>query len=104
MATEGQNAGARRADRPNGVSNEMVGILTMGVAMMGVSLASWTTLHGEIADLRDDMGLLRLELRDDIGRLEDRLRAVETGLAVVDGRFAAVEVHTGSPAVAEPEP
>ena len=39
--------GSGPAARRNGISNEMVAILSMGVAILGVSLASWTTLHAE---------------------------------------------------------
>ncbi len=103
--------GSGPATRRNGISSEMVAILTMGVAILGVSLASWTTLHAEIADLRLEMraGDDRLradlqrqmdQLRSDIGavdqsvrRLDDRMRAVETRLAVV-------EAHTGAAAIA----
>ena len=123
---------ASPAARRNGISNEMVGILAMGVAMIGVSTASWATLYNEIgalrADVREDIG----HVRADIGRLEDRMRVVETGLVVVEGlltavegrltavegrltdvegrltdvegRLAAVEVHIGSMAVAEAGP
>ena len=135
-----------RAGRRNGVSNELVGILTMGVAMIGVSLASWTTLHAEIGDLRgdlhEDMDQLRSDVRSDmdrlrtdigedmdqlradihadmeqlrsdlgddvqelrsdigalgvsVGKLDERMRAVETRLAVV-------ETHTGSASAAPP--
>ena len=125
--TDGVEPGHRErgpgpAARRNGISNEMVAILTMGVAILGVSLASWTTLHAQIADLRVElradmdrlrsdlqgqMDRLRLDLqgqidqlRSDIGavdqsvlRLDDRMRAVETRLAVV-------EAHTGSAAIA----
>ena len=136
----------RRAGRRNGVSNELVGILAMGVAMIGVSLASWTTLHAEIGDLRgdlhEDMDQLRSDVRSDmdrlrtdigedmdqlradihadmeqlrsdlgddvqelrsdigalgvsVGKLDERMRAVETRLAVV-------ETHTGSASAAPP--
>ena len=102
-----------RAGRRNGVSNELVGILTMGVAMIGVSLASWTTLHAEIGDLRgdlhEDMEQLRSDVGDDVqelradigalgvsvGKLDERMRAVETRLAVV-------ETHTGSASATPP--
>ena len=117
--------------RRNGVSNELVGILAMGVAMIGVSLASWTTLHAEIGELRGDMGQLRSDMRADmdqlrsdmradmdqlrsdvgddvqelrsdigalgvsVGKLDERMRAVETRLAVV-------ETHTGSASAVSP--
>ena len=64
-----------RAGRRNGVSNELVGILAMGVAMIGVSLASWTTLHAEIGDLRGDMGQLRSDMRVDMDQLRSDLRS-----------------------------
>lgn len=110
--------GSGPAARRNGISNEMVAILSMGVAILGVSLASWTTLHAEIADLRletragddrlrADVQRQMDQVRSDIGavdqsvrRLDDRMRAVETRLAVVETRLAVVEAHTGSAAIA----
>ena len=81
--------------RRNGISNEMVGILAMGVAMIGVSTASWATLRAEIgelrADVREDIG----HLRTGIDGLADRTRAVETGLAVVATRLDGVEERLG---------
>ncbi len=64
-----------RAGRRDGVSNELVGILTMGVAMIGVSLASWTTLHAEIGGLREDMGQLRSDMRADMDQMRSDVRA-----------------------------
>ena len=60
--------------RRNGVSNELVGILAMGVTMIGVSLASWTTLHAEIGDLRGDLRVDMDQLRSDVRADMDRLR------------------------------
>ena len=85
------------AARRNGISNEMVGILAMGVAMIGVSTASWATLYNAIgelrADVREDIG----HVRADIARLDGRMRAVEMRLVVV-------EAHIGPKAVAATEP
>ena len=70
--------GSGPATRRNGISNEMVAILSMGVAILGVSLASWTTLHAEIADLRLEMRAgddrLRAELHSDMDRLRSDLQ------------------------------
>lgn len=132
------------AARRNGISNEMVAILSMGVAILGVSLASWTTLHGSIADLRvelrADMDRLRAdlrgqmeqlrsdlhrdmeqlrsdlhrdmeqlrstvandveELRSDIGALDRGVRTLDERMRGVETRLAVVEAHTGSAAIA----
>ena len=61
------------------MSPEMVAIVAVGVALAGLMLRGQ---HG--LDRRVD------ELRNDIGRLDDRLRAVETGLAEVKGQLAIV--------------
>lgn len=125
--------GTRPATRRNGISNEMVAILTMGVAILGVSLASWTTLHAEIAGLRvelhADMDRLRSDLqgqmdqlradlqgqmdrlradlqgrmdqlRADIGALDRSVRRLDDRLRAVETRLAVVEAHTGSAAIA----
>jgi len=136
--------GTRPATRRNGVSNEMVAILTMGVAILGVSLASWTTLHAEIAglrvelhadmdrlrsDLQGQMDQLRVDLqgqmhqlrvdlqgqmdqlradlqgqmdqlRADIGALDQSVRRLDDRVRAVETRLAVVEAHTGSAAIA----
>ena len=121
------------ATRRNGISNEMVAILAMGVAILGVSLASWTTLHAEIAglrvelhadmdrlrsdlqgqmdqlrvDLQGQMDQLRVDLqgqmdqlRADIGALDQSVRRLDDRLRAVETRLAVVEAHTGSAAIA----
>ena len=110
------------AARRNGISNEMVAILSMGVAILGVSLASWTTLHGNIADLRvelrADMNRLRSDLqgqmdrlrsdlqsqmdqlRSDIGAVDQSVRTLDERMRGVETRLAVVEAHTGSAAIA----
>ncbi len=61
------------------MSPEMIAIIAVGVALAGLMLRGQ---HG--LDKRID------ELRNDIARLDDRLRAVETGLAEVKGQLAFV--------------
>ena len=61
------------------MSPEMIAIIAVGVALAGLMLRGQ---HG--LDRRVD------ELRNDIARLDDRLRAVETGLAEVKGQLAIV--------------
>lgn len=61
------------------MSPEMIAIIAVGVALAGLMLRGQ---HG--LDKRID------ELRNDIARLDDRLRAVETGLAEIKGQLAIV--------------
>lgn len=58
------------------------------------------TMRGEMEALRAEIHSLRVELRADIGKLDDRLRVVETDVAAVragmvgfDARIRAVEQH-----------
>ena len=86
------------------MSGEMIAILAVGVALVGVIL---TSLKGTETRLREDMGKLesrlderinRLEsrLRDDIKQLGDRVARVEHSQAKLEGLLEGLrEAITG---------
>ena len=75
----------RTGDQPRwGVSNELIGMVAIGVALAGLMLATWGDLPAEIrqqgSELRGEIRSETRELHMAIGRLNDRLRAVEIRL------------------------
>ena len=67
-----------------GVSNELIGMLAIGVALAGLTLATWGDARAEIRQLGSEFRSEARELRVAIGRLDDRLRAVEIRLGSAD--------------------
>ena len=83
------------APQLSGMRGESIAIFGVGVAVLGVVVASWddsrayqavsrsehAEIRGEIRQLRTelkaDVDKLRTELRTDMGKLDDRLRTVE---------------------------
>lgn len=83
----------RGADQPRkGVSNELIGMLAIGVTLAGLTLATWSDVRAEIrqqgSELRSELRSETRELRMAIGRLDDRLRAVEIRLGSRDTQSA----------------
>lgn len=79
----------READQPRrGVSNELIGMLAIGVTLAGLTLATWSDVRAQIrqqgSELRSELRSEIRELRMAIGRLDDRLRAVEIRLGSTD--------------------
>ena len=75
----------RRAGRPRGgLSNELIGMSAIGVALAGLTLATWGDVHAEIRQQGSELRSETRELRMAIGRLDDRLRAVEIRLGGAD--------------------
>lgn len=79
----------RGAHQPRrGVSNELIGMLAIGVTLAGLTLATWNDVRTEIrqqgSELRSELRSETRELSMAIGRLDDRLRAVEIRLGSSD--------------------
>ena len=71
------------------MSVELIGIVTVGVALAGVIL---TATRG----LRQDLGRLEARLRDDIKQLADRMGRVEHSQAKLEGLLEGLrEAITG---------
>ena len=77
-----------------------LGLGTMMRADMGQVRADMGQVRTEMGQVRTDMNQMRQELRADIAKLDDRLRAVEidvtairTGLEGFEARLGAVERH-----------
>ena len=79
----------RPAARPR-ISNELIGMLAIGVALAGLILATSNDLRAEI---RYQISELRTEMRGAIDRLDDR--AVEIRLGKVEIRLDQVEICLG---------
>ena len=77
-------AGGRR----RGPSNELIGILAVGVALGALMLASWLDVRSEIRHQASD-------LRAAIARLDDRLRDLEVRLGSLEVRFTSLEERLG---------
>ena len=75
----------RPAARPR-ISNELIGMLAIGVALAGLILATSNDLRAEI---RHQVTELRTEIRGAIDRLDDRLGAVETRLGAANAQGAS---------------
>ena len=69
------------------MSPEMITIIAVGVALAGLVLKGQHGLGKRVDEIRKDTG----ELRKDIAGLDTRLRAVETGLAELRGRFDGMD-------------
>ena len=81
------------------MSAELIAILAVGVSVAGIALSGQRTARQDIKELRADLGKhiaeLRQEVKQDIAalrtdmdkRLDDRLRAVEHGMAKLEGRL-----------------
>ena len=69
------------------MSPEMITIIAVGVALAGLVLKGQHGLGKRVDEIRRDTG----ELRKDIAGLDTRLRAVETGLAELRGRFDGMD-------------
>ncbi len=69
------------------MSPEMIAIIAVGVALAGLVLKGQHGLGKRVDEIRRDTG----ELRKDIAGLDTPLRAVETGLAELRGRFDGMD-------------
>ncbi len=69
------------------MSPEMIAIIAVGVALAGLVLKGQHGLGKRVDEIRRDTG----EVRKDIAGLDTRLRAVETGLAELRGRFDGMD-------------
>ena len=83
----------RGADQPRrGVSNELIGMLAIGVTLAGLTLASWSDVRAEIRHQTSELRSETRELREAVGRMEDRLRAA---IGRLDDRLRTVEIRFG---------
>ena len=64
------------------MSGEMIAILGVGVALAGLIL---TSSRGLRQDMREDMGKLESRLRDDIKQLAERVGRLEHSQAKLEG-------------------
>ena len=64
------------------MSGEMIAILGVGVALAGMIL---TSSRGLRQDMREDMGKLESRLRDDIKQLAERVGRLEHSQAKLEG-------------------
>ena len=62
-------------------------VLTIGTLI----LAQGSLTQARIADLQVDLAQLRTETREDLQRLDDRLRAVEVAVGKVEQRLETLE-------------
>ena len=69
------------------MSPEMITIIAVGVALAGLVLRGQHGLGKRVEELRQNID----GLRKDIAGLDTRLRAVETGLAELRGRFDGMD-------------
>ena len=75
------------------MSVELIGIVTVGVALAGLIL---TGNRGLRQDMRQDMAQLESRLRDDIKQLGDRVGRLEHGQAKLEGLLEGLrEAITG---------
>ena len=67
-----------------GLSNEMIAILAVGVMLagLGLTIGSW---------IRDDMQILRDDMRGDMQILRDEVRTVQSGLSELRERVIRIE-------------
>lgn len=70
---------------------ELIGILTVGVALAALHLTTLrglrSDLRGEIRAVRGELRAVRDELRSDIHALDDRMRTQERSTARMDGHL-----------------
>ena len=71
------------------MSAELIGILSVGVALAALLLTNIKSLRDEMRMLReetrDEMRMLREETREDMRRMETRLDALEQRMARLEG-------------------
>ena len=66
------------------MSSELIGILTVGVAIAALQIVSIKGLREDIKSLREDMGKRFAALDQRVGALEQRLARLE---GMIDGLF-----------------
>ena len=94
MEAHAESSSDRSTVIRNGVSNELIAILAVGVMLAGLvfTTASWS--RDDMQVLRDDLLVLRddlLVLRDDMLVLRDEVRSVRSGLSDLRERVARIE-------------
>lgn len=75
----------------NGMTGEIIAILTVGVALAGLILTSVHGLRGEIAGLRGDMQEQIGGLRGEIAALRGEIAEIRSELAQLRERMAHLE-------------
>ncbi|MYE82034.1 MAG: hypothetical protein F4X36_09385, partial [Gammaproteobacteria bacterium] len=84
----------RTGDQPRrGVSNELIGMSAIGVTLAGLTLATWSDVRAEIRHQTTELRSETRELREAVGRMEDRLRAA---IGRLDDRLRTVEIRFGA--------
>ncbi len=67
------------------MSPELIGILTVGVALAALVLTSTGRLRGELQSVRGELQSVRGELGGKIGALETRMAGLEQRMARLEG-------------------
>ena len=89
------------------MSPELIGIMTLGVALAALQMASIKGLREEIRSLREDMDQRFAVMEQRIGALEQRIGALAQRLARIEGMIEGffnrrLQVETAPTAVEPP--
>ena len=94
----------RRATLPSWLDGRTIAILASVVSLAAVNQTSYSRLGDDIHRLRDEMYAMRAELRqemrqeigalrDDIGKLDERLRVLEIDVAAIRTHLLGFDVR-----------
>lgn len=73
------------------MSPELIGILTVGVALAALVLTSTGRLRSELQSVRSELQSVRGELQSVRGELGGKIGALETRMAALEQRMARLE-------------
>ena len=65
--------------------------VTMFATMVAAGALGFTTLSGQLLDMRQQIGALRTEMHEEIGELSERMARVEERLTRVEERLTGIE-------------
>ena len=105
MEAHADDVPEKRAMPRNGLSNELIAILAVGVMLAGMGFTTGTWIRDDVQVLRDDVRILRGDVRavesglnavrERMARVEERVIRVEERVARVEERLAQVESGLG---------